>query len=141
MLLRLFLIVTGFVALTAFTAENKTTLIEACANSLSKAKELGRPIPEAAVKNRNAICACIGDGVGADTRMTAPEKVEVVEIYKLGATAKYDEARKRQRKLSAGANDTMRNLTRRCTAAFRKPPAKKDDIKKDGAKKEGAKKG
>jgi len=129
MLFRFCAIAACFLALTAFSDEQKAKLATACADSLVKGKERGRPIPAALVDNRVVICTCIGDQVAKDTTIPDAEKPKITSVFTLSAAGKSKEALALRRSLNLAVNTAMRKFTRSCSREFMKP-AKKGDAKK-----------
>ena len=141
MIFRLMAVAGCFLALSAFTDENKTQLATACAGSLEKAKEMGRPIPEPLVQNRVAICSCIADGVAKDTTMPDGEKPKITQVFQMSAKGDRKGANDLRRTLDRSVNTVMRKLTRDCSRphmeAARQQGAKKPAGKTDGDMKKG----
>ena len=133
MLLRVGAIAACFLALTAFSDEEKTKLSAACADSLIKGKERGRSIPAALVDNRVAICGCIGDRVSKDKSVPDAEKPKITKVFELSAAGDSKAAIALRRTLDPSVNTAMRKYTRGCSRPYTKRP--KTDGAKDPAKK------
>lgn len=121
MLRRLALLPACFLMLTAFSDGAKQELAAACADSLAKRQERGRETPEALVKNRTPICACVADAVAGEAEIPDGDKPKVTRTFALVAAGDMEAARELRLALGKPVHSAMRRITRDCAREFEKP--------------------
>jgi len=131
MKLKVFALTACFLALSAFSVDDQTKMATACSNSLMKAKELGRPIPDTLVKNRDPICKCVAEGVGKDTTIPSGDKPKITQVFEKGAAGDPKAAREIRQSLDKSVNVAMRKLTRGCSRPYMEAARKEMQKKKE----------
>ena len=121
MIRRLAVLSVCFLALTAFSDGAKKQLAAACADSLVKRQERGQETPEALVKNRTPICACVADGVADEAEIPDGDKPKVTKVFALVAAGDMDAARELRLALDPAIHQAMRRLTGDCAGSYMKP--------------------
>lgn len=119
---RLFIIVLGFLATTAFTPAQKDDFALACSGAIVTKSIDGPRMPHGMVDNRRAICGCILTGLEAAQDFNVQTKQRVIDLFRRIA-ANLPSQRRDRTKSWRSAQKILTKIGERCGAKYAKPAA------------------